>query len=117
MPQRLVRRTRRFPAGTGEGSTSWYCTEGNANIPVPPDGLRFVEVADIYVHRNVETGRSQLWCFNKEQCWQPTYVGGEHPLLVGRRLQLRDNGEPSWVKPRSFSTMKSRSRYSQRQKL
>ncbi|KAA1479363.1 hypothetical protein DENSPDRAFT_855342 [Dentipellis sp. KUC8613] len=113
VPPPAVRRTRRFPAGTGKGGTSWYSAVGKFYISTPPDGLRGIELGDIYVHYNVETRRTQLWYFDQDGRWQPTEVGDEHPVWIERRLQMRDNGEPSWVKSRSLSSMQSRARTTQ----
>ncbi|KAH7904905.1 hypothetical protein BJ138DRAFT_1165760 [Hygrophoropsis aurantiaca] len=104
----LTRFTRSFPAKTGSGATTWTRSSNDHPIVRPPGDL-LSALGDLHLHYDSIRGVTQMWVMGDDG-WQSVEQGSSHPSASGRCLRIRDDGDPSWVKTRSLSSMASRAR-------
>ncbi|KAG2745539.1 hypothetical protein P692DRAFT_20820719 [Suillus brevipes Sb2] len=100
---------RSFPNGTGTGKTRWFRSSSVHQLLCPNEDI-VGAVGDLYAHTNIRSGITYLWVMHPDQGWVSIKAGGDHPTMPNRRLQIRKNGDPSWVQTRSLISMDSRER-------
>jgi hypothetical protein len=100
--------TRRRPFAANKGETIWHYTASEGQIPHPP--VINVNRGEVYVHKNLTDGTFQFWLYGQNDCWEVVESSDKipHPLLPGRVLSLRANGEPGWITTRSYLTLRAR---------
>ncbi len=92
-----------------KGETVWYRTSGPYTVRRPPSSLR-ASVDQIYVHCDERTSLSNYWVVDKAGHWISVRQGDTQPSDSGRRLNIRSNGDPSWVTKSSYAVHLSRLR-------
>lgn len=92
-----------------KGETVWYRTTGQYTVWRPPTSLK-ASVDQIYVHYDERTSQSRYWVVNNAGCWVSVRQGDRQPSNAARRLNIRHNGDPSWITIASYAVHRSRSR-------
>ncbi|KAI0735725.1 hypothetical protein C8Q76DRAFT_690284 [Earliella scabrosa] len=85
--------------------TVWYRTCGPFSIRCPPETLR-ADINDIFIHHN-QTLRYKMWVYDTRLVWVPLRTGDTQPSDPDRKLWIKKDGEPSWIRKGSYSVYRS----------
>lgn len=108
-PVSFKKELRPFRAGSQDGYTLWWQSEGPFDLPHPPHILR-PRPGDIYLHNNLVSEQVQSWVWQTVSQWTAAVRGQDHPTYHGRCLWFRQKLEPSWVTKHTYRTYKGKKR-------